>query len=94
LLSRVNSVGPYFEIIIQSSSEYAPGVKSSFCVECGYEILPEEDRPLVMSDSMWRGTDVFFLGETLFVGITDKMKLALDRLGATNVTFVPLEVPN
>jgi len=43
---------------------------------------------------MWRGTDVFFLGETLFVGITDKMKLALDRLGATNVTFVPLEVPN
>lgn len=93
LLARTDSVGPYFELVIQSESGYAPGSEPlSVCSGCGRETFPDSEARLVMAESMWKGVDVFFLASTLYIVVTDRVRAALQNLRATNVRFESFEV--
>jgi hypothetical protein len=88
LLTRTDDIGPYFELVIESDSRYAPGaLPLSVCSGCGRETFPETDARFVMADSMWKGADIFFLASTLYILVTDRVRQALQDLGATNVRF-------
>jgi hypothetical protein len=90
MLARTDSIGPYFEVIVKSKAGYAPGGEPlSTCSCCGRETFPETDNRFVMVDSMWKGADIFFAGGMLQV--TDRLKLALQNLKATNVQFQILQ---
>ena len=92
LLTRTDTVGPYFELVIQSESGNAPGAEPrSVCSGCGREIFPDGDARFVMADSMWKGADIFFLTSTLYIVVTDRVRQALQDLRATNVQFEPFE---
>ena len=87
-----DSLNPYFEMIIQSASEYAPQVEPiATCSGCGRETFRDDERRLIMSETMWRGADLFFLRSTLYIVVTDRIQRALSDLGATNVQFAPFE---
>jgi hypothetical protein len=40
---------------------------------------------------MWRGTDASVLATTLHVVVTDRVRVALEQLGVTNIEFVPAD---
>jgi hypothetical protein len=88
LLTRTDTVGPYFELVIQSESDYAPGAQPlSVCSGCGRETFPDGNARFVMEDSMWKGADIFFLAGTLYMVVTDRVRQALENLRVTNVLF-------
>ncbi len=90
MLAQTDSIGPYFELIVQANAGYRPGYGPvSICARCGRETFPETDKNCEMSESMWRGTDIFFAGGMLHV--TEKLKLALQKMKATNVQFQVFE---
>jgi hypothetical protein len=86
MLAKTDSVGPYFELIVQAKAGYRPGYEPiSVCSGCGRETLPESDKNCEMLESMWRGTDIFSANGMLHV--TENLKLALQRMKVTNVQF-------
>ena len=88
LFTRTDSIGPYFELVIQSTSDYAPEAKPlSVCSGCHRETFPETETRFVMTESMWNGADIFFLASTLHIVVTDRIRKALQDLTATNVQF-------
>jgi len=90
LLSSTDSIGPYFELVIQSESGYAPRAEPlSVCSGCGRATFPDTEARFVMVDSMWKGADIFFLASTLYIVVTDRVRHALQNLRATNVEFEP-----
>ena len=92
LLTRTDSVGRYFELVVQSASGYAPGGEPlSVCSGCGRETFAQNDARFVMVDSMWKGADIFFLAGTLYIIVTDRLRHALQDLRATNVQFESFE---
>jgi hypothetical protein len=92
LLTATDSIGPYYELVVQSESGVAPGAEPlSVCSRCGWETLPETESRFVMLESMWKGTDIFFLNSTYFIVVTDRVRRALQNLRATNVHFAPFE---
>ena len=91
LLEQTDSVGPYFEALIQSESNYAPGAEPSFvCSGCGRRTFSNNEDRFVMRESMWRGQNIFYLAGTLHVIISDMLKRALQEFKATNVSYRPL----
>lgn len=93
LLKFTDSVGPYYELVIESESSYAPGAGPiAICSGCGRETLPETDVRFLMMESMWTGADVFFLASTLYIGVTDRVQQALKNLKATNIEFRPFQL--
>jgi len=89
-LSRTDSIGPYFELVVQTESGRAPGAEpDSICGGCGRETYPDKADRLVMRESMWKGADIFFLASTLWIVVTDRVRGSLLELGATNVQFSP-----
>jgi hypothetical protein len=92
LLSQPDVVGPYYELVILTESDYPPGGKPvSICSGCGRETINNETRKLIMLPSMWRGRDIFFLATTLYIVVTDRLRQGLRELGATNVEFQKYE---
>lgn len=92
LLTCTDSIGPYFEMVIQSESDYAAQARLlSTCSGCGRETLPDTDARFVMVESMWKGTDIFFLAGTLHIVVTDRVRQALQDFSATNVHFKSFE---
>jgi hypothetical protein len=88
LRTRTDSIGSYFELVIHSESGYALGAAPlSVCAGCGRQTFPDTDARFVMVDSMWKATDVFFLASTLYIVVTDRVRLALEDARATNVQF-------
>lgn len=88
LLEQAKSVGPYFELVVEAESGYAPGTEPlSTCLRCGRETFPKNVARDVMIESMWNGTDIFFLASSYITVVTDKLKGELEKIGATNVDF-------
>ncbi len=88
LLSRPHVIGPYYELVILTESDYPPGGKPiSICSGCGRESINNKTRKLVMRPAMWKGTDMFFLSTTLYIIVTDRLRQHLQKLGVTNVEF-------
>jgi hypothetical protein len=86
LLADTNSVGPYFELLVQTKSAYAPGTEPlSVCSGCGRKTFPETDKLFEMRESMWNGKDIFSVHG--LINVTDKLKLALQKMKATNIQF-------
>jgi hypothetical protein len=85
LLTRTDSVGPYYEMVILSDSAYPPGGEPvSICSGCGRESIDNDKRQIVMRPSMWRGGDIFFLATTLHIIISDRLRRLLQKLKVTN----------
>jgi hypothetical protein len=88
LIKEPNTIGPYYELVMENQSGYAPGAEvTSVCQGCGRESVNVENRRLIMTPSMWSGAHIFFLATTLHIVATDDLKIALSRLKPTNVRF-------
>jgi len=89
LQGKADTLGPYYHLIVHGRSDYPPGGKAIWiCPDCGWERMPPAPAVrFVMRDSMWRGHDIFFLGATGFLMLTDRLKLALQRMRATNAEY-------
>jgi hypothetical protein len=91
-LSDNQSIGPYHEVIIMNQSGLPPGATPVItCPACGREEFNEDARKLVMTQSMWKGDDIFFLSTTLYIIITDPLKRQIEQLKPTNVVFSEIE---
>jgi hypothetical protein len=90
LLSRTDTVGRYFELLVQTESAPPPGGEPiSICAGCGRETIDDAQRRLIMHPSMWRRVPIFHLATTLHIIITDELKCGLQELRCTNVDFRP-----
>ncbi len=91
LLTRTDTINPYYELVILSKSGYPPGGQPlSICTGCGRETIDHNTRQLVMLPSMWTGTDIFFMATTLYIVITERVKRRLTEVRATNADYVKL----
>ena len=60
LCAATDSVGPYFQMLIQRESESASGTKPfPVCPGCGRENRQDKWVEFVFKESMWNGTDIF-----------------------------------
>lgn len=90
LLERPESLGPYFELVVESQSGYAPGAEPlSICPGCCRETFPKTDARVMMVDSMWKGADIFLLASTLYIVVTERVRKALQDINATNAQLFP-----
>jgi hypothetical protein len=88
LLSRLDAVGLYYEMVLLTESAYPPGGEPvSLCSGCGRETIDYKKRKLVMLPSMWKGAEIFFLATTLHIVITARLRQSLQKLEVTNVEF-------
>lgn len=86
-----SKVPPYYELVVTAQSKHPPGAEpSATCDLCGRETYDRSARRLVMTPEMWNGDDVFFLATTLWIVVTDPVKVLLERLRPTNVVFTPM----
>jgi hypothetical protein len=84
----------YWYATVTGTSELPPGVDpASVCAECGRAVVPAfgSARRILFESRMWRGQDASLLATTLHVIVTDRVRRALEQLGATNVRFLPAE---
>ena len=84
----------YGYITVTGTSELPPGVDaSSVCAGCGRAVVPAfgSTRRIVFEPPMWRGEDAALLATTLHIVVTDRVRRALEGLGATNVRFLPAD---
>jgi hypothetical protein len=84
----------YWYATVAGTSELPPGVDAtSVCAECGRAVVPAlgSSRRILFESRMWRGEDATLLATTRYVIVTDRVRLALEQLGATNVRFLPAE---
>jgi hypothetical protein len=88
-------IGPYFEILIQRESAYAPGgAPISTCTACRRPTYDKKTRELRMTHEMWKGDNVFFLATTGYVLVTDTVRDRLRALRPTNVMFEEMKTPD
>ncbi len=81
-------VGPYFELLVRADSRRVRGTEPSIvCKVCGCEEWCPP-RQWSMEESLWTGTDLFFLAPTTMLVVTDRVKERLVEIGATNVRAV------
>lgn len=91
LLKSTDSIGPYFELLVQSKSGYVSGEEPvSVCSGCGRETFPTHPSELVMTASMWNGEDIFRLASSNYIVVTDTLKKKMHELKAKNVRFEKL----
>ena len=87
LLKDAAALGPYYKMRVNAKSDYPPGGRPDrVCPVCGFGSAPSLVR-MVMLDGMWDGHDIFFLGGTGFLMVTDRVKIRLQSLGVTNVEY-------
>lgn len=86
-----SQVPPYYELVITAQSKRPPGAEpQAICDLCGRDTYDYSARKLVMTPEMWNGDDIFFLATTLWIVVTDSVKLLLERLQPTNLVFTPM----
>ena len=86
-----SEVAPYYEVVVTAQSKRPPGAEPlAICDLCGRESYDRSARQLVMTPEMWNGDDIFFLATTLWIVVTDPVKLLLERLRPTNLVFTPM----
>lgn len=83
-----SDIGQYFEAIVTADSKRVKGTEpSSVCKVCGFEQWSPPHH-WAMEESLWNGTDVFFMAPTSMIFVTDRVKVRLVEIGATNVRAV------
>ena len=88
------SIGPYFELVVQSKSGFAPGCEPfTTSSGCGRKTFANPDPEFIMVESMWNGADIFFWADTHYIVVTDRLKQSLQSLRVTNVEFNLLRSP-
>jgi hypothetical protein len=86
-----NTIESYYQILVRSESDYPIGGSPiSVCPVCKHEEIDDAKRELVMHEAMWRGRPIFLLKTTLYVVVTEKLAEKIQKVGATNVDFVPM----
>jgi hypothetical protein len=82
------SLGSYYEVCIMNESELPPGCEIvNFCSKCGRVEFDTSKREIRMIESMWRGSQIFFLATTMDIIVTDSLKKIIEGLKPTNITF-------
>ena len=95
---NLSSLPAYCQLLVSAEADYPPGAKPrSVCRSCGEEKAPN----WTAKDAAWKnltpdliaslakGLDLFRIPERGTVFVTDRVKAALEGLGATNVSFKP-----
>jgi hypothetical protein len=86
--SDLSAVGPYYEVIPASESGWPPGgAPLSVCSGCLCPKVDNEKRQLVMRAVMWQGAPLFYLATTLWIIVSDDLKMQVEHLAPTNVAF-------
>lgn len=83
-------IGPYYHIVPRKESAYPPNrVTRSICPGCQRVemIYPKNEHKPRMTNAMWKGHRIFYLGSTLRIIVTDEVKQLLMHLRPTNVIF-------
>jgi hypothetical protein len=80
----------YFEVVILADSRRVKETEpTSVCPTCGSENW-KPPKKWAMHESLWTGTDFFFLAPTTMIVVTDRVKKLLVEMEATNVRAVPM----
>lgn len=93
LLKDTSGIGSYYQIIPLNESDYPRDHPAkSTCLGCrriDSEIVYPWDSGgrFRMSDDIWNGQSIFYLGGTLHVVVTDEVKESLLRMSPTNVNI-------
>jgi hypothetical protein len=88
LLDDPSVVGPYYEVIPRHASNEPPDRIVEFrCSACGgvKTKVVQTERKLRMAEDTWRGHSVFYLGGTLHIVVTDKVRKALQSQRPSNL---------
>lgn len=87
-ISNPNLNKNYFEMIIQGASKLPPGGEpKEICQGCGRKFYDDEKRKIVFKPEMWEGQEIFFLKTTLYIIISDKIKMAIEKISPENILF-------
>ena len=87
---RVDGVGPYFEMLIQSRSARPANARElTTCPGCGLKTYPEVKFQPPFDESLWDGSDIFIKDGDRRIIATDRVKTALLRLRPTNIEIQP-----
>ena len=91
LLDDPSVIGPYYEVIPRHASNEPPDRIIEFrCTACGWvkakvvQTLRERRKPRMAEDT-WRGHSIFYLGGTLHIVVTDKVRKALQSVRPSNL---------
>ncbi len=90
LLSDAAGVVPYYQIIPLHESEYPrdrlPKIRCAGCQRVDVKFV--YPLPAIrMAPDMWRGHTIFYIGSTLYIVVTDRVREALLRYRPTNVNI-------
>jgi hypothetical protein len=89
LLRSTTEVGPYYEIVPLNESDIPQDRRSRRrcpgCQRLDVEVVDSEKTTLRMTDDMWKGHNIFYLGSTLFILVSDKIRETLLRYRSSNL---------
>lgn len=101
-MTTAPAIPKYFQLLVSAEAGYPPGAEPGVvCKYCGAEMKPDwkaKDKawdtltPAAMA-SLSRGLDLFRLPSGGSVYVSDRMKNAIELLGATNVSFRAYPAP-
>ena len=82
----------YYELVVRAESGFPPGVEPvTYCGSCGRRSFDHEKRQLVMQPEMWKGEQIFLLGTTQWIMVTEQVKQVIESLQPANVEFLSLD---
>ena len=83
---NINTNTQYHEMIITGESKRPFGSDIiSECTLCGRQEYDDKKRKIEMKNEMWNGEDIFLLNTTLFKFISNRLKIILENIRASNV---------
>lgn len=96
--AAARAVAGYAQVSVTATTGLSPGVDpASVCPECHEAVVRPDDgrREFRITPEMWPGgSDVARLATTLLVAVTDRVREAVEALGATGVRFEPADQPH
>jgi hypothetical protein len=87
LVDSNSPFGPYFELIVSNRSKYLSGEPVAICSGCGRKSFPDRPSEIIMPTAAWGGAEMFHVGGTGCLAITDTIKRKIQKLRPTNIQF-------
>ncbi|MCP4978471.1 MAG: hypothetical protein GY931_20185 [Maribacter sp.] len=90
-VENLNEVNDCYEMIIKHESKHPLFTKvKSICDKCKRENIDNESRLLLMTDELWNEHTIFLLSTTLYIIITDDLKIKLEEIQPTNIRITDI----
>ena|SRR2546430_8213455 len=90
---RASEFGPLFEMVISSETGFPPGTKVvRVCEICGFIELDTDNHEVALPANQIPKSDIFFLGTTLFVIVTQRVADLIRSRKLSNVQLTEIRV--